>query len=101
MRKIVLTAIGFALGGLTAYLITKRREELLRQVAVLQEKVKQKEISEKTKAKLENVLNKLNKTLKEKRKKGKAQDLEQEVKKLVEIEEEIEKLKEAIETDIR
>jgi len=101
MRKLIMTLLGFILGGVSAYILTKRREELKRQVAILQEKVKQKELSEKTRAKVEEVLKKVNKTLKERKKKGVAQDLEEEIKNLAELEEEIEKLKVAVETDIR
>jgi uncharacterized protein HemX len=101
MRKLILTVLGFLLGGVTAYLVTKRREELKRQVAVLQEKLKQKELSEKTRAKLEKMISKINENLKERKKKGVAQDLDEEMKNLAKIEEEIDKLREVIEAEVR
>ncbi len=64
--KFLFMLFSASLGGLTAYLLTKRNEELKNKIAVLQEKVKKTDLSNKVKSSLDEILSKLNKITTEK-----------------------------------
>lgn len=97
--KLIWTVLGFALGGVTAYILTKRREELLERVITLQEKLKDKEITNKTKETLNEIISKLNTLTKEKIKVKSHAEIKEDAKTLEEVEEKLEKLESLVQLE--
>ena len=93
--KFLLMLLGATLGGVSAYLITKRNEELKKKIAVLQEKVKSTEVSNKVKTSLDEILSKLNNVLNKKVEAPTVSTAEKE-EILKEVEEKIEQLEELL-----
>ncbi len=97
--RLVWTVLGFVLGGVAAYMLTKRREELLERIITLQEKLKDKEIANKTKDTLNELINKLNSITREKIRSKSPSKIKESSKTLEEVEEKLEKLENLIQSE--
>ncbi len=94
-NKFFTMLLGATLGGITAYIIVKRNEELKNRIAILQEKLKSAQFTDKIKGTLDEILNKLNKVSEESVKTPSVSKEERE-RILREVEEKVEKLEELI-----
>ncbi|RUM60650.1 MAG: hypothetical protein DSY66_01780 [Persephonella sp.] len=94
-NKFFTMLLGATLGGITAYIIVKRNEELKNRIAILQEKLKSAQFTGKIKGTLDEILNKLNKVSEESVKSPSVSNEERE-RILREVEEKVEKLEELI-----
>ncbi|RUM56833.1 MAG: hypothetical protein DSY59_02945 [Persephonella sp.] len=93
--KFLLMLVGATLGGISAYLFTKKDEELKNRIAVLQEKVKKTDLSNKVKSSLDEILSKLNKITTEKVASPSIDNVDRE-RVLREVEEKVEQLEELL-----
>ena len=93
--KFLLMLVGATLGGVTAYLLTKRNEELKNRISVLQEKIKKTDLSNKVKSSLDEIISKLNKITKEKSDSSSVSNIDRE-KILKEVDEKVEQLEELL-----
>ena len=93
--KFLLMLVGATLGGISAYLFTKKDEELKIRIAVLQEKVKKTALSNKIKSSLDEILSKLNKITTEKVASPSVDNVDRE-RILREVEEKVEQLEELL-----
>ena len=93
--KFFLMLVGATLGGVSAYILTKRNEELKNRIAILQEKVKKTDLSNKVKSSLDDILSKLNKITTEKTVSTPVDNADRE-RILREVEEKVEQLEELL-----
>ena len=93
--KFLLMVAGATLGGITAYVLTKKNEELKNRIAVLQERVKNTELSNKVKSSVEEILSKLTKVTTEKTATAPVSNADRE-KILKEVEEKVEQLEDLL-----
>ncbi len=93
--KFLLMLVGATLGGISAYLLTKRNEELKNRIALLQEKINKTELSNKAKLSLDELLSKLNKITTEKSVSPTVNNIDRE-KILREVEEKVGQLEELL-----
>lgn len=92
MRKVVTLIAGLAVGAVTAYLLTQRREEVLQKLSEIQNSIKDLELKDKARITMNEVVSKVKKLLQ----KGEELTAEEKEKMLAEIEEKLKKLEEAI-----
>ncbi len=93
--RFLLMLVGATLGGISAYLLTKRNEELKNRIAILQEKISKTELSNKVKSSLDEILSKLNKITTEKSVSPTVNNVDRE-RILKEVEEKVEQLEELL-----
>lgn len=94
-KKVVLVAIGTLLGAVGAYVAYNKREEILAKLQQLQESLKEAEITEKAKATISEIAEKLSNLIK----RSETLTAEEKEKELKEIEEKIGKLEEAVKAE--
>ncbi|GAB6073259.1 hypothetical protein JCM14244_16360 [Venenivibrio stagnispumantis] len=94
-KKVVLVAIGTLLGAVGAYVAYNKREEILAKLQQLQESLKEAEITEKAKATIHEIAEKLSNLIK----RSDTLTAEEKEKELKEIEEKIGKLEEAVKAE--
>jgi len=94
-KKVVLVAIGTLLGAVGAYVAYNKREEILAKLQQLQESLKEAEITEKAKATISEIAEKLSNLIK----RSETLTAEEKEKELKEIEEKIGKLEEAVKSE--
>jgi len=94
-KKVVLVAIGTLLGAVGAYVAYNKREEILAKLQQLQESLKEAEITEKAKATISEIAEKLSNLIK----RSDTLTAEEKEKELKEIEEKIGKLEEAVKAE--